>query len=509
VNYNPVITGSGSLVQQGPGTLTLRGVNTYTGGTTIRNGSTLSLGTASAMGTGPANLAGGTLSSGAFTLANAINVTADSTINNVAGSQLHFNSSSFGGTGGTLTLVGGPIRLNAAGVTCDRPVVISGGLLQCYNRDGEQTFNGVISGPGVFQRRWPDGNPLNSGAVVLNAANTYSGGTLLREGSIGFGADSEGSPGSVTAGPIGTGSLNQDNATYTAVFAAGGPRTVGNPIMLNPAGQALIIKGSLDLTLSGPINLGGGTKSLQVENTAQTILSGEVSGGSLVKTGNGTLYLDGVDSASLTTVRAGALGGTGLISGPVIVETDGALAPGHSIGTLTINNSLSLAGRTVMELNAAQQTSDRVAGLSSVSYGGTLQLTNLGGTFANGQSFQIFSALSYSGVFSSVVPPTPGPGQTWNTDNLALDGTISVVGNPVVQPTLTGTTRLSNGTVQFSFSGASGQSYRVWATTNVGLTPVPNTWVLLTNAVVGTGPVVFTDAQASNFSQRFYVVTVP
>src|SRR5204863_3900057 len=124
---------------------------------------------------------------------------------------------------------------------------------------------------------------------------------------------------------------------------------------------------------------------------------------------------------------AGTLGGSGLVRGPVTIQAAGRLAPGTSIGTLTISNSLTLAGNTVMELNAATRTNDLVRGLTSVAYGGTLTLSNLAGTITASNTFKLFSANSYSGAFATLSPANPGTGLAWNTNTLALDGTLRVV----------------------------------------------------------------------------------
>jgi len=80
--------------------------------------------------------------------------------------------------------------------------------------------------------------------------------------------------------------------------------------------------------------------------------------------------------------------GTGLLRGPVLVRTNGALAPGsNAIGTLTISNTLSLGGLARMEISRTSGTGDRVAGITTLTYGGTLQVTNLSGTLAAGDTF--------------------------------------------------------------------------------------------------------------------------
>ena len=72
--FSGVISGTGgSLVKNSPGTLTLSGANTYTGGTTLDSG-TLAAGNNAAFGPGPLTINGGTLaaSGGAITLANKV-----------------------------------------------------------------------------------------------------------------------------------------------------------------------------------------------------------------------------------------------------------------------------------------------------------------------------------------------------------------------------------------------------------------------------------------------------
>ena len=60
---------------------------------------------------------------------------------------------------------------------------------------------------------------------------------------------------------------------------------------------------------------------------------------------------------------------------------------------------------------------------------------------------------------------------------------------------------VSDGAVQLSLTGEAGQSYRVWASTNVCLTPVTNAWTLLSEGVFGGGSGLVVDSQATNFMQ--------
>jgi autotransporter-associated beta strand protein len=261
------------------------------------------------------------------------------------------------------------------------------------------------------------------------------------------------------------------------VLAWAGVRTIGNPIQYPTAtnNQTLIIGGSNNLTFSGPISLNGndGTGSVnrtfQVTSTALTTFLGAVTDGGLncglTKTGVGVLALDAAETyagptavnagtllvnnqlaaGAVTVATNGVLGGTGSIGGAVTVQAGGALSPGDSIGTLTINNNLTLSGNLLIEVNkSASPTSDKVvvSGVLTNAGAGTVTVTNLGPALAQNDTFTLFSqpvlnggALRITGGGSSV---------TW-TNKLAIDGTIAVLSVVPTTPT----------NITFSVSGGS------------------------------------------------------
>ena len=173
------------------------------------------------------------------------------------------------------------------------------------------------------------------------------------------------------------------SAGNCTITAEGGARTLGNGIHYLPVstndGGALILSGTNSLTLSGAIQLNqasdpyGTNRTFNVNDTAATTVSGDISdgglGSSLTKTGAGVLYLDGNNTfTGPMTNSAGRLAGSGTLASPVFVQTNANISGGSaaSIGTLTINSNLTFSGNVFIRLNKSLAQSNDTVSVSGI-----------------------------------------------------------------------------------------------------------------------------------------------
>jgi autotransporter-associated beta strand protein len=272
-----------------------------------------------------------------------------------------------------------------------------------------------------------------------------------------------------------------------------------------PATFTFNLNGGATSTFSGSIADAAATNAISLvkNGTATEILAGTSTYRGLTTVNAGTLLVNGSLGTNLVTVNGGRFGGTGVIGGPVNIQAGGTLAPGNNgIGTLTINNALTLNGNCSIELNRDAQTNDVIVGPSSITFAGTLNVANLSGTLAAGDSFQIFSAPNYVGNFATLNLPPLGTGLAWNTTNLTVNGSLSVIAT--ASPQFSSIVQSGDANFVFSGTGAAGLTYELDAVTSL---QSPLLWLFVTNAVADqNGLFQLFDLSATNFPQRFYRV---
>jgi uncharacterized protein with beta-barrel porin domain len=138
-----------------------------------------------------------------------------------------------------------------------------------------------------------------------------------------------------------------------------------------------------------------------------------------------------ISTSSLTTVNTGGtLGGSGTVGSTSVLG--GTFAPGNSIDDLNIVGDLTLGPDSFsnFEISATGNLSDLAIVSALLNFGGTLNVSNIAGVLALGNTFNLFDFASKSGNFSSVNLPTLGSGLGWNQENLYTTGEISVIPEP-------------------------------------------------------------------------------
>lgn len=386
---------------------------------------------------------------------------------------------------------------------------------------GTLSIPGAISGPGTLLIEY-DGT---SAGVKFTGNNTFTGtctvaagATLTVTGTFGAGDTVNNGVLSVDrggtytyAGAISGSGTNTFESTG-GVITFSGPISTTGPFTLNSAsGGTLVLSGPVS-TASTPVTEGAGTIIFSGANTypGNTLIQNQYF---MVKNTSGS----GTSSGTVTvgTSSGGTfLGGTGIISGPVTVVAGNTLQPGfdiptNSVGTLTINNSLTLqsGSATIMNIDAQAHACSAVVGMTSVTYGGTLTVNIINGSPEGGQTYQLFGAGSYSGTFDGGISlPTLPSGMSWNTSNLSVNGTISIVTQNGIfnKPVISGNNLILSGT-----EGTASGTYSVLSTTNLTL-PISSWTVVSTgNSFDSSGNFSFTNAINANTPYEYFMIRQP
>ncbi|ENG3098121.1 autotransporter-associated beta strand repeat-containing protein [Salmonella enterica] len=323
--FDNAISGSGQVVKSGDDVLTLSGANSYSGGTLISDG-TLVASNVDALGSGDVtNNATLEMNTGGDFINNIggtgrVEKSGDDTLT-LSGSNTY--------TGGTLISDGTLVASNVEALgTGD---VTNNATLE-LNTGG--TFDNAISGSGQVVKSGDD-------VLTLSGANSYSGGTLISDGTL--------VASNVEA--LGTGDVTDD---ATLELNTGG--TFDNAI----GGSGNVVKSGADtLTLSGSNSYTGGTT---------------ISGGTLVASNVEALGTGDVTNNATLELNTGGdfinnIGGTGR------VEKSGD-------DTLTLSGSNTYTGGTLINGGTLVASNVEALGTGDVTDNATLAL-NTGGTFDN------------------------------------------------------------------------------------------------------------------------------
>lgn len=528
--WTNTISGTGSLNKQGPGTLTLTAASTLTGPTTISSG-TLALGDGSS-----ANglLGAGSVTNNSQLVFGEIaiatinnNVTGTGGIDNQAVGPLILSGVISGtcqltndSSAGTLFLTAsnsysGGTCINNGTVIVSDPTLHGLGSGNIFITDGTGTLQFAAPGTNVVVNNIELPADTTADQFSMPAVATVRLTGLLTGGAAGqitrfvnVSAGGDNREVLILDNPANTFTTVPETYFGTLAFTSDG--ALGNPtncISVNVGNKPntqfyslasdglTFASNNITLNASRSINLVG-TENINVQSFNGTI-AGPITGFGLVKLGTGTLTLNGPGSiANSTTVSAGTLvvnniwsgtnvtvssgatlSGTGSINAAVQISSGGTLVLGTpATAALTVTSNLLLnSGSTVlMKVNAGTVTCDQIAGIGTLTYSGALVVTNVGGTFAAGQTYQLFSAAGYTGNFAATnLPPLSGLAWNWNP----ASGALSVVSGVATNPTNI-TATLSGGKLELSWP-ADHTGWRLLVQTNhlaAGLSSNTNDW---------------------------------
>jgi autotransporter-associated beta strand protein len=319
------------------------------------------------------------------------------------------------------------------------------------------TINPFFGGVGVANNDLLQ--PVRSGSGQLDTILNLSIGSVIDAGDVyatGYGGSQTHLGTTFTAGQEGIIGFQLNGTDYgwmRVVFTGNEAGAVikdwayddsGMPMVVGRVNQSAADAGTQLVTLSpgtgesfalGSLisDTGGNVNSVLKTGAGTTILTQSNTYTGTTSVSNGTLVVDGnISTSALTTVDSGAtLAGSGT-TGNLTVASGGTLAPGSGIDTLGVAGDLTLELGSIsnFEIDTTGNISDLVVSSALLTFGGTLNVTNIGGTLLNGDTFNLFDWGSTSGAFSSVNLPGLDTGLTWDQSNLYVNGQIAVVPEP-------------------------------------------------------------------------------
>ena len=421
-SYGGVISGTGSVIKAGSGTLTLSGTNSYSGTTNVSAGTLavsgyLSDSTAVNVSSGASYNVSSSDTVASITGAGTINLGTGYTLTSGGGGSTTF-SGVIAGAGGltkggastTLTLTGtntysGTTTVSAGtlmvgngtangSVNVSSNIAISSGATLALNRSDALTFANNMSGAGGI-------TITQANAVNLTGAAAYTGNTTVGGGALTF----TGTNVPTTSNITGTGTVLIQPASPSFGSAQTFSANVTNGITSLTIGSStntanLTVSGNVNV--SGPISLYGGTVTLS---------------SSLTSNGTGDIWIQ----ANSDALRSIWLSGN-------IYKTGGA----RSNITLRANGSIYTIGSNITATNTNGTNIILWSDYGNTNNGGVEfgNLTSNGGNIWVGGSNTAGGSTTWNGLTVGNGPAVGSYNQNWYP--VDFDGTITSAGGDVL-----------------------------------------------------------------------------
>lgn len=442
-------TGSGKLVKNGTGALTLSGASTYTGGTTIKAGTVIISGGSSTIASGQLGPSNSVVFLGDTT------GTASATLTHSGSAAVHYYPITVqAGSSGTKFLA----DVSSASVNYKSNIVLNDSVTLDPGSTGNVILTGPITGGGGL-------NKVSSGTAQLNAvssANTYSGNTTISQGTFQLG--------SATAIPNGSGKgtvVLNPTSPNTATFDLSGNNQTINGLSSSGTGSALVDNlSSLSRTLTV------GTTTSSPDGTFSGVIQNSSSGTlGLTKDGTGTLTLSGNNTYS---------GATTISAGTVKLGAAGVIPDGTGKGNVSVSGTLDLNtfSETINGLSGAGTVDSVAGGSPTLTVGGNDQSGTFSGIIKNTAGTLALTKTG-TGTFTLSGTNTYAGSTTVSAGSLALSGSGSISNSPNITV---------SSAAGFDVSGRTGGSYTLaGGQTLKGNGGVKGTVVVSSGATVAPG----------------------
>jgi len=339
--------------------------------------------------------------------------------------------------GGTLILTGdnstytGQMLVDAAGTLQARaqslPAAITDNGLVRFAQTDDGTYAGLLSGTGSIEK-------TGAGTLFLAPAatggNTYSGGTLITQGTLNIAAD---------------------NALGAAT---GGVTFNGGTLQLN---------NDLDLAATRAISIGANGGTIDTQQYSSTLSQAVTGTGSLTKLGSGLLTMNGVSTYGDTNVLAGTLAvgdaqhsSASIGTGTTTVAADATLG-----GFGTVLGSVTNAG-TIAAANALPAFSASTTGTFAIrgdlTNNNTINLAAASGTPGNVLNVSGNYVGNNAQLIVNTVMNAGGAASNQFTDQLVIGGNASGNTTVTVRPSGLGALTVGDGIKIVQVNGSAAAS---------------------------------------------------
>ncbi|WP_050028141.1 autotransporter-associated beta strand repeat-containing protein [Verrucomicrobium sp. BvORR034] len=279
-----------------------------------------------------------------------------------------------------------------------------------------------------------------TGTLVLQAANTYAGQTIINDGTLRLGVGNAlPTAAALTVNAIGAGTtatfdLNGFSQTVASLALGGSTATSHSRVIDSAGGGQLILAGNITYTATGNplaslisanVDLGSGTRSIDVGDSttviapsAELTLSGIISGSANVtKLGAGRLLLSNVGNTFTGSIRidAGVLSFASI--GNVGAGASSLGAPTTvGAGTILLNaGTFEFVGNTSVATDRIIDSNSATADVTIAASGANGAVLTLNGIFSTDNRILILDGTG-TGVFNGVITANDGATSTATPD---------------------------------------------------------------------------------------------